>query len=101
MGILGVAMFGPLLAEMLTKREEDGISFVKNMYFKTIPVLFGIIILSLFIPSTNAIYLIAASEAGETVITSESGRETFNHLKEILDLKLEEIKGDLVKPQQQ
>lgn len=41
-------------------------------------------------PSSNTIYMIAASEAGETIVTSPEAREVFNDLKTIIKSKLKE-----------
>lgn len=54
-------------------------------------VLFFIFLpVSVFAPSSNAIYMIAASEAGETIVTSPEAREVFNDLKAIIKSKLKE-----------
>ena len=45
---------------------------------------------SILIPSSSTIYMIAASEAGETVVTSPDGKEMLGDLKEIIRRKLKE-----------
>ena len=49
---------------------------------------------SLLIPSREVLYLIAASEIGETVIISDTGQEMLNKVKQIIDLKLQEMGAD-------
>lgn len=46
--------------------------------------------LSLLTPSSKTIYMIAASEAGETIVTSPEAREIFDDLKEVIKLKLKQ-----------
>lgn len=48
------------------------------------------VLLGAFIPSSNTIYLIAASEAGETIVTSPEAKEVFDDLKTIIKSKLKE-----------
>jgi len=60
--------------------------------WRRMPVIVGLIALpfAVLTPSSNTIYLIAASEAGETVIQSPEAREVFNDLKTIIKGKLKE-----------
>lgn len=53
-----------------------------------LPIVFGSV--AVLSPSTTTIYMIAASEAGETVIQSPEAREVFNDLKTIIKSKLKE-----------
>lgn len=46
------------------------------------------------IPSRDTIYLIAGSEAGEAVVTSEAGQEILNDIQEVIRYQLGELKGD-------
>lgn len=46
--------------------------------------------ISLLTPSSKTIYMIAASEAGETIVTSPEAREIFDDLKEVIKLKLKQ-----------
>lgn len=56
----------------------------------------AIIFLASFLPSSTAIYMIAASEAGETVVTSPEAKEMLGDLKEIIRRKLkEELKDEV------
>jgi hypothetical protein len=50
--------------------------------------------LATVIPSTNALYLIAASEAGETVVTSPDTIEMMGDLKAIIKKRLKEELGE-------
>lgn len=46
------------------------------------------------IPSRDTIYLIAGSEAGEAVVTSEAGQEILNDIKEVIQFQLSEMEGE-------
>jgi len=45
-----------------------------------------------FIPSKETIYLIAGSEAGEAVVTSEQGQEVLSDIQEIIKHQLDSLK---------
>lgn len=47
------------------------------------------------VPSSNTIYLIAASEAGETVVSSPEAKEMFNDIKTIIKQKLKSEAGEV------
>lgn len=49
------------------------------------------IICALF-PTKETVYMIAASEAGETVVNSQEGKEILKDLREVLDAQLENLK---------
>lgn len=51
-----------------------------------------LLVLSLLIPPKETIYMIAASEAGEVMVTSEYGKELIQELKLILDNQIEAYK---------
>lgn len=57
---------------------------------RAITLSFVAIALSIFIPSSKAIYMIAGSEIGEDALTSERGRRIID----ILDQKIDEIVKD-------
>lgn len=46
------------------------------------------------IPSKQTIYLIAGSEAGETVVTSQEGQEILNDVKAIIKQQLANMKAE-------
>ena len=50
------------------------------------------------IPSKETIYMIAGSEAGEAVVTSETGQEILNDIKEVIQFQLSELKGENISP---
>lgn len=52
------------------------------------------LLISVFTPSKETIYLIAGSEAGEAVVTSESGQEILNDIRQVIKHQLEQLKGD-------
>lgn len=51
-----------------------------------------LIFLSSFIPNKETLYLIAASEIGESTVTSEYGQDVLSDIKEIIQLQLEDLK---------
>lgn len=53
------------------------------------------LILSASLPSQKTIYMIAASEAGETIVTSPEARDLFNDLKRLIQQKLRDELGDI------
>ena len=68
---------------------ENGRKIFKELYKRVwIPVVAAFIYAS--VPSSHTIYLIAASEAGETVINNPEAREIFNDLKTIIKGKIKE-----------
>jgi hypothetical protein len=66
--------------------------YLPPKWFVTISIT-AFILLSL-IPSKETIYLVAGSEAAETVVTSETGQEVMSDLKEILKIQLDNLKGE-------
>ena len=46
------------------------------------------------IPSKETIYLIAGSEAGEMVVSSDAGQEILSDIQEIIKFQLGELKGE-------
>lgn len=71
------------------RRFDDRVSFRP----KAAKLLIGgvaIMAASSFIPSSSTIYMIAASEAGETIVTSPEAKEVFDDLKTIIKSKLKE-----------
>ncbi len=64
----------------------------KNVFrYLWLPVVFAFA--SSIIPSRDTIYLIAGSEAGEAVVTSEAGQEILNDIQEVIRYQLGELKG--------
>jgi hypothetical protein len=49
--------------------------------------------LHVLVPSPDTIYLIAGSQAGEAVVTSEAGQEILNDIQEVIKYQLEQLKG--------
>lgn len=63
---------------------------------KFIPIVTISAMIAVAAPSSRAIYMIAASEAGETVVTSPEAREMLGDLKEVIRRKLkEELKDEV------
>jgi len=46
------------------------------------------------IPSKETIYLIAGSEAGEMVVSSDAGQDILSDIQEIIEFQLGELKGE-------
>lgn len=57
-------------------------------------VFFFLFVISHFIPSKETIYLIAGSEAGEAVATSETGQEILNDIQQVIKHQLKTLKGE-------
>ena len=53
-----------------------------------------LLFVSVLIPPTETIYLIAGSEAGEMVITSEAGAEMLDNLQKAINSKLSEFTAE-------
>jgi uncharacterized membrane protein required for colicin V production len=88
--IIGIVV-GLFVGGMVSIGDTDGtsqkiFSFVRSKWW--VPLAFALV--AVFSPSSNTIYLIAASEAGETIVTSPEAREVFNDLKTIIKSKLKE-----------
>lgn len=72
--------------------DEDAVIFVKST--KHLPYFFLFCtLLASIIPSRDTIYLIAGSEAGETVVTSEAGKEILEDIQEVIRYQLGKLKG--------
>ena len=50
--------------------------------------------LSTLVPSERTMYMIAASEIGETIVTSPEAEEVFGELKDTILFKLNELQGE-------
>ena len=53
----------------------------------------ALVILASFIPAKETIYLIAGSEAGEAVVTTEQGKAILNDVQEVIKFQLDALKG--------
>lgn len=51
-----------------------------------------LILVAVLVPSTQTIYLIAGSEAGEAVVTSNEGRAILNDIQEVIRAQLGNLK---------
>lgn len=68
---------------------------------RTYAVPIALLFLAVFLPSSTTVYMIAASEAGEAVVTSEDGQAMLNDLREIIRQKLEDaVGGDIRKDEE-
>jgi hypothetical protein len=64
----------------------------KGVRWSWVPLVFGLV--SAVIPSSSTIYLMAASEAGEAVVSSPDAKEMLTDLKSIIRKKLKEELGN-------
>ena len=52
-----------------------------------------LIVFSSLLPSKEAVYLIAGSEAGEAVVTSDTGQEILDDIQAVIKHQLQQLKG--------
>ena len=72
--------------------DDDAKAFADAMgAFPYYATLFGVL-LAVFVPSKDTIYLMAASEAGEMVVNTPEAKEIMGDLKEILQIQLQKLK---------
>lgn len=81
------AAFGHFLVDEDTERAGP---IIKTFLWITIPLF----IVNAFIPSKTTIYMIAASEMGETVINSPETKKMFDLLKTKIEEQLAPIKSN-------
>lgn len=67
--------------------------FLEKVWFKHIPILLIPFFLALLVPTKETIYLIAGSEAGEAVVTSDEGKEILNDIHKVIKHQLSKLKG--------
>lgn len=53
------------------------------------------LLIATLIPDQKTIYMIAASEMGEAVVTTGAGQEVFNELKDTLMYQLQQLQGEV------
>lgn len=73
-----------------TGEREKG---VYPSFFKYVGGAFFFIMISALIPSTNTMYMIAGSEAGEMVVTSTEGKEILGDIKDVIRSQLDNLKA--------
>jgi len=84
-----------MVVTVLTIVDEDETArkFLKIKPIKFVPIFFLFVSTgSILTPSKEALYLIAASEAGEVAVTSPEGQEILNDLQQVLKAQLEALK---------
>lgn len=73
--------------------DDDAEAFVKIPLVYFSPAIFFVAaFVSILLPSREAIYLIAGSEAGEMVVTSEAGKEILGDIQAVIKGQLEALK---------
>lgn len=85
-GILTAAFGGIMLFKAI---EENEFVFNKKMAFGALGLAFA----AALIPSSDTIYLIAASEYGQTVISTPEAQSLMQDAYEVIKGKLAEMKG--------
>lgn len=86
LGLAGTIIFKVICTDLSDKdigyNKEDAITFVGGSLW-------------ILIPSKEALYIIAASEAGEAVVNTPEAKEVLQDLREVLDAQLEALKGPI------
>ena len=100
-GFLGYATFGSMFNENIyyanshEEKERKASWFREKKYLPPtwfVVAILGAWILVSFSPSKQTIYLIAASEASEAVVTSDVGKQMLADIQEILQHQLNQFK---------
>lgn len=88
-----MAFFGWLMQRDLYGADSVMANTLGSISFKLAPVVVVCAILSALMPSKETIYLIAGSEAGETIVASPQGQEILNDVQEVIRYQLSQLKG--------
>lgn len=91
----GVCTIAWLFAKVIgeTYDDDSARSFANTM--KWSPVSFFLVsVLATVLPSKEALYLIAGSEAGEAVVNSQEGKEILSNISEVIKHQLNQLKGE-------
>lgn len=98
-----IALFGslfimfcsiPFYVESYDNDKPKYVEWYKLYYKRILPILVFILLIAILIPSKETMYLIAGSELGETVVTSQEGQEIMNDIHEIIKHQLGVLKGE-------
>jgi len=84
----GIATFGAFIALADDSLSDTSINSVKSAKnFGIFAVIFGffLMVAATLLPSKETVYLIAASEAGEEVVTSKTGQKAIDAVNRYLD----------------
>jgi hypothetical protein len=91
-----VFAFWAIRAAMIGSEEYpfEGVSTGKaSPMYGALVLSVGMLLFSTLIPSKETIYLIAGSQAGEAVVTSEAGQEILNDIHEVIKHQLGQLKA--------
>lgn len=92
--ILGlVGLFGLGFAWVICIADEIGVKPAAILTVVYLVVVLPLGAMAALLPSSTTVYMIAASEAGEAVVTSEDGQAMLNDLRDIIRQKLEDAVG--------
>ena len=80
----------------LTYKAEDNPFKVRPYYGWWTITIAILVVISSVIPSRDTMYLIAASEVGEVVVTSDYSKELLAEIQKTLKLKLQAIQGGIL-----
>lgn len=90
--VLSVAMLAAAIGASEPYPAVPAGTWKKPLRFMWVPIVAGLI--AALIPSTRTLYMIAASEAGEAVVTSPDAIEMMGDLKAIIKQKLKAELGE-------
>ena len=82
--------------EYLTDKAEENPFKVRPYYGWWTITLATLVVIFSVIPSRDTMYLIAASEVGEVVVTSDYSKELLAEIQKTLKLKLQAIQGGIL-----
>lgn len=89
--ISGIAVaFAVLFTGIGSMDGDDGFKAGFAASLRKLWIPFVLAATAVFLPSTSTIYMIAASEAGEAVVSTPEAKEMLGDLKEIIRRKLKE-----------
>lgn len=83
------------LLNKLLDYEDNGPKEAVQKYHPRPWLIWGVVLVvfSSLLPSKEAVYLIAGSEAGEAVVTSDTGQEILDDIQEVIKYQLQQLKG--------
>ena len=92
----GAATISSVIAKVIAMAEEENEvteKFSGLFKFAFLGLLVALFVL-IFVPSRDTLYLIAGSEAGEAVVTSEEGKAILKDIQDVIQHQLGQLKGD-------
>lgn len=68
--------------------------FLQKVFFKYLPIMGVVIFLCVLVPDKQTIYMIAASELGETTLETQEAQELYQELKTVLKHYTSTLEGN-------